>query len=65
MRSEKQAKHQSRDGRLTCVATRYKQLRRELADAEWGDDPRAELIRTEFRHFEALMKQGVMYEPNF
>jgi len=50
---------------LTCVATRYKQLTRELGDAEWDDDPRAELIRTEFKHFEALLKQGVLYEPNF
>jgi hypothetical protein len=53
------------DPRLTCVSTRYKKLRRELGDAEWDGDPCAELIRTEFKHYEALLKQGVLYEPNF
>lgn len=53
------------DPRLTCVVTRHKELRRELSDAEWNEDPRAELIRTEFKHYEALLKQGVLYEPNF
>jgi len=65
MRSEKQAKHQSRDAHLTCVATRHKELRRELSDAEWDDDPHVDAIRTEYLHFEALLKQGVMYEPKF
>ena len=41
------------------------ELRRELGDAEWDGDPCAELIRTEFKHYEALLKQGVLYEPNF
>ena len=53
------------DPRLTCVATQYKVLQRELSDAEWNNDPRAKLIRTEFMRFEALIQQGVMYEPNF
>lgn len=50
---------------LTCVTSQYKLLRQQLSDAEWDDDPRAELIRTEFKHYEALLKQGVLYEPNF
>jgi len=53
------------DPRLTCVTMQYKSLRQELSDAEWDEDPRAELIRTEFKHYEALLKQGVLYEPNF
>jgi len=56
---------QQNDPRLVCVTTQYKSLRQQLSDAEWDDDPRADLIRTEFQRFEALMKQGVMYEPNF
>ena len=64
MRSVKQVKHLS-DPRLTCVTTRYKQLRRELSDAEWDDDPCADLIRTEYQRYEALLKQGTLYEPNF
>ena len=53
------------DPRLICVTEQYKTLRQQLSDAEWDDDPSVERTRTEFNHYEALMKQGVMYEPNF
>lgn len=64
MQTEKPDPRKS-DPRLVCVTTQYKTLRQELSDAEWDEDPCAELIRTEFKHYEALLKQGVLYEPNF
>ena len=64
MRSVKQVK-QPIDPRLVCVATRYKELTRELSDAEWDEDPSVELVRAEFKHYQALLQQGLMPEPKF
>lgn len=53
------------DPSLTCVATRIKELYRELEDAEWNNSPNLAFLRNEYAHFTSLAKRGILYEPNF
>lgn len=50
---------------LTCVATRIKELQKELSDAEWDNSPNVAILRHELEHFTSLAKQGIVYEPDF
>lgn len=65
MRTTKQDKPISEDPRLLCVNAKRKQLLRELQDAEWNEDPREDSIRKEFKHYDAMLKLGIYYEPKF
>ena len=50
---------------LICVATRVKQLRKEVSDAEWEGKDNLQALTTELKHYEKLANDGVDYEPTF
>lgn len=50
---------------LICVATRIKQLQKELSDAEWNNSPDISFLRHELAHFTSLAERGIVYEPTF
>ena len=52
------------DDRLIDIAARINELTKEVADAEWDQDPRFEL-GAELRVLRALHDKGVSYEPKF
>lgn len=52
-------------GSLTCVATRIKELQKELSDAEWESSPNVDMLRHELEHFTNLMRRGILLEPDF
>jgi hypothetical protein len=53
------------DPRLTDVAAQARQLRKEVSDAEWEGDPRTAGLARELKRLEALLAEGVTYEPKF
>jgi hypothetical protein len=50
---------------LICVATRLKELRKEVGDAEWEGRKTLQNLTTELRYYEQLANNGVKYEPTF
>lgn len=50
---------------LVCVATRVKQLRREVGDAEWEGKDNLQQLTNELKYYEELTTRGVKYDPNF
>lgn len=50
---------------LICVATRVRQLRKEVSDAEWEGKDNLQALTTELKHYEKLANDGVYYEPTF
>lgn len=50
---------------LICVATRVKELRREVSDAEWEGKDNLQRLTTELKYYERLANDGVKYEPTF
>ena len=50
---------------LICVATRVKELRREVGDAEWEGKDTLQRLSTELKYYEQLANNGVKYEPTF
>ena len=53
------------DDRLIDIAARINELTREVADAEWDQDPRFEELGQELRVLRALHEKGVSYDPKF
>ena len=53
------------DDRLLDVVARISELTKEVADAEWDQDPRFEALGQELRVLRALHNKGVNYEPKF
>lgn len=50
---------------LICVATRVKELRREVSDAEWEGRDTLQNLTNELKYYERLANDGVKYEPTF
>lgn len=50
---------------LICVATRVRELRKEVADAEWEGGKDLQTLTHELKYYEKLASDGVKYEPNF
>ena len=50
---------------LICVATRVKELRKEVSDAEWEGKDNLQRLTTELKYYERLANDGVKYEPTF
>ena len=50
---------------LICVATRVKELRREVSDAEWEGREDLHKLSRELKYYEQLANDGVKYEPTF
>lgn len=50
---------------LICVATRVKELRKEVGDAEWEGKDTLQRLATELKHYERLANDGVKYDPTF
>lgn len=50
---------------LICVATRVKELRKEVGDAEWEGKDTLQNLTEELKYYEKLANDGVKYEPNF
>ena len=50
---------------LTCVATRIKELRKEVGVAEWEGRKDLQFLARELNYYERLANNGVMYDPNF
>ena len=53
------------DDRLIDIAARINELTKEVADAEWDQDPRFEELGAELRVLRALHEKGANYEPKF
>ncbi len=53
------------DDRLIDIVARINELTREVADAEWDQDPRFEELGQELRVLRALHEKGAQYEPKF
>lgn len=54
------------DPRLNCVATKLKEAKQALSDAEWvGDELTASLAQLDITYYQELIEQGVLYEPKF
>lgn len=53
------------DPSFVCVATRIKELQKELSDAEWENSPNLAILQHELAHFTKLVSQGILVEPNF
>ena len=53
------------DDRLIDIVARISELTREVADAEWDQDPRFEELGQELRVLRALHEKGSQYEPKF
>ena len=53
------------DDRLLDVVARISELTKEVADAEWDQDPRFEALGAELRKLKSLHNKGVNYEPKF
>lgn len=53
------------DDRLIDIAARINELTKEVADAEWDQDPRFEELGQELRVLRALHEKGVSYDPKF
>lgn len=53
------------DERLICVATRVKELRKEVGDAEWEGQENLQSLTRELKYYEQLANDGVKYEPTF
>jgi len=50
---------------LICVATRVKELRRQVGDAEWEGKDNLKSLERELKYYEQLANDGVRYEPTF
>lgn len=50
---------------LICVATRVKELRRQVNDAEWEGKDNLQKLTTELKYYERLANDGVKYDPTF
>ena len=50
---------------LICVATRVKELRKQVGDAEWEGKDNLKSLERELKHYEQLANDGVRYEPTF
>lgn len=50
---------------LICVATRVRQLRKEVSDAEWEGRPDLQKLTNELKYYEQLANNGVRYDPTF
>lgn len=50
---------------LICVATRVKELRKEVSDAEWEGKDTLQRLTTELKYYERLANDGVRYDPTF
>lgn len=50
---------------LICVATRVKELRKEVSDAEWEGKDTLQILITELKYYERLANDGVEYDPTF
>lgn len=50
---------------LICVATRVKELRRQVNDAEWEGKDNLQKLTTELKYYEQLANDGVKYDPTF
>lgn len=50
---------------LICVATRVKELRKEVGDAEWEGKDTLQKLTTELKYYESLANDGVKYDPTF
>lgn len=50
---------------LICVATRIKELRKEVGNAEWEGKDNLQALTRELKHYEQLANDGVVYEPTF
>jgi chorismate mutase len=53
------------DDRLIDIVARMSELTKEVADAEWDQDPRFEALGQELRVLRALHEKGAQYEPKF
>lgn len=57
------------DDRLMCIATRLKELNKEISDLEWASDSvgpdKLQALYLEREHLEYLNRKGDMYVPNF
>lgn len=51
--------------RLICVATRLKELRRAVEDAEWEGKEILPFLQSELKYYQTLTNDGVRYEPVF
>ena len=50
---------------LAFIPDEVKRLTREVADAEWDDDPRLEYLVRELNYYKEKQENGELYEPNF
>lgn len=50
---------------LICVATRVKELRKDVGDAEWEGKDNLQALARELKYYEQLANDGVVYEPTF
>lgn len=50
---------------LICVATRVKELRKEVGDAEWEGKDNLQNLTRELKYYEQLANDGVKYDPTF
>jgi SMC interacting uncharacterized protein involved in chromosome segregation len=50
---------------LICVATRVKELRKQVGDAEWEGKDNLKSLERELKYYEQLANDGVRYEPTF
>lgn len=50
---------------LICVATRVKELRKEVSDAEWEGSKDLQKLTHELKYYENLASKGEKYDPNF
>lgn len=50
---------------LICVATRVKQLRKEVGDAAWEGNENLKKLERELKYYEQLANDGVKYDPTF
>ena len=53
------------DPHLIDVSKEARRLEREVADAEWDNDPRLESLVRELNYYKDLQTKGVLHEPNF
>ena len=59
------------DDRLMCIATRLKELNKEISDLEWNCDTlelgpdKLQALYLERDHLQYLLRKGDVYVPNF
>jgi hypothetical protein len=50
---------------LICVATRTRELRKEVGEAEWEGKDNLQALERELKYYEQLSNDGVKYDPTF